>query len=58
MLKDIAGSKTALMTVTADHGSNICLTLKQFNLFTNVISSGASATAPYAVTRRRDMPCP
>ena len=58
MLKDIAGSKAALATFTADHRSIVCPNLKQINLFTNVISSGISATAPCTVTRRRDMPCP
>ncbi|WP_304620933.1 hypothetical protein [Paracoccus sediminilitoris] len=58
MLKDIAGSKAALATLTADHRSIVCPNLKQINLFTNVISSGISATAPCAVSRRRDMPYP
>ena len=58
MPKDIAGSKAALATFAADHRSIVCPNLKQFNLFTNVINSGISATAPCAVTRRRDMPCP
>ncbi len=58
MLKDIAGSKAAVMTFTVDHHSIVCPNLKQFDLFTNVINSGISATAACAVTRRRDMPCP
>lgn len=58
MPKDIAGSKAALATFTADHRSIVCPNLKQINLFTNVISSGISATALCAVTRRRDMSPP
>lgn len=58
MLKDIAGSKAAVMTFTVDYHSVVCPNMKQFDLFTNVINSGISATAACAVTRRRHMPCP